>query len=244
VYEKLGLGKLKSTKTILQLADRSTRAPEGLVEDVLIKVGEFIYPVDFVVLETEFVTNPNAQIPVVLGRRILATSNALTNCRNGMLKLSFEKMNVELNIFSLQRQPTIFDEFDSVNWLDVYACNDSCADSLVEDENCDEIDFIPFLFSDPSSSSTYTTDPTLELKPLPDSLKYVFLGPPNTFPVIISSDLTEEQGEKLLTVLRENKEAIGWTLGDIKGISPSIVQHKIYLEYNAKPYLIEITKDV
>ena len=67
VYEKLGLGELKSTKTILHLANRSTRTPKGLVEDVLIKVGEFTYPIDFVVLETKSVANPNAQIPIILG---------------------------------------------------------------------------------------------------------------------------------------------------------------------------------
>ena len=126
----MGLGELKPTKTILQLAYRSTRAPKGLVEDVLIKVGEFIYPVDFVLLETESVTNPDAQILVILGRPFLTTSNALINCRNGKLKLSFGNMTVELNIFNLQRQPAIFDEFYSVNWLGVYNCNDSCADSL------------------------------------------------------------------------------------------------------------------
>jgi len=40
----------------------------------------------------------------------------------------------------------------------------------------------------------------------------------------------------LIALLRENKEAIDWTLGDIKDISPSIVQHRIHLEDNAKPY--------
>ena len=48
--------------------------------------------------------------------------------------------------------------------------------------------------------------------------------------MIIVSDLNEDQDSKLLKVLKENKEAIGWTLGDIKGISPSIVQHRIHLE--------------
>ena len=54
--------------------------------------------------------------------------------------------------------------------------------------------------------------------------------------MIIASDLNEDQESKLLKVLRENKEIIGRTLGDIKGISPSIVQHRIHLEDNAKPY--------
>jgi hypothetical protein len=49
-------------------------------------------------------------------------------------------------------------------------------------------------------------------------------------PGIIASDLHVAQEEKLLDVLREHKEAIGWTIEDIKGISPSVVMHKIHLE--------------
>ena len=67
----------------------------------MIKVGEFIYPVDFIVLETESVTNPDAQIPIILGRPFLTISNTLINCRNGMLKLSFGNMTVKLNVFNL-----------------------------------------------------------------------------------------------------------------------------------------------
>jgi hypothetical protein len=47
--------------------------------------------------------------------------------------------------------------------------------------------------------------------------------------------LVDTQEEKLLEVLREHKEAISWTIEDIKGINPSVVMHKIYLEKNAKP---------
>jgi len=103
-------------------------------------VGEFIYPVNFVVLEIESVGNSETQILVILGRPFLANSNALINCMNYMLKLSFRNMIVELNIFNLQRQPAIFDEIDSINWLDVYASVDSCADALIENDICDEID--------------------------------------------------------------------------------------------------------
>jgi hypothetical protein len=83
---------------------------------------------------------------------------------------------------------------------------------------------------------TAVPDPqTKELKPLPDSLKYKFLGPVDSLPVIIAFDLIDAQEEKLLDVLREHKEAIGWTIEDIKGISPSLVMHKIHLEENFKP---------
>jgi hypothetical protein len=53
--------------------------------------------------------------------------------------------------------------------------------------------------------------------------------------VIIASDLVNAQEKKLLDILREHKEAIGWTIEGIKGISPSLVMHKIHLEENLKP---------
>jgi len=58
VYKQLGLGKLKLTKVTLQLADMSVKVPMREITDVLIKVGEFIFPVDFVILETTPVENP------------------------------------------------------------------------------------------------------------------------------------------------------------------------------------------
>ncbi|KAL9403280.1 hypothetical protein Peur_000252 [Populus x canadensis] len=77
--------------------------------------------------------------------------------------------------------------------------------------------------------------PELELKPLPDNLKYVFIGDNNTLPVIIASGLTNTQEEKLVKLLCDHKTAIGWTLADIKGISPSMCMHHILLEDNVKP---------
>ncbi|XP_017982327.1 PREDICTED: uncharacterized protein LOC108663249 [Theobroma cacao] len=81
----------------------------------------------------------------------------------------------------------------------------------------------------------YIEEPsTLELKPLPAHLRYAFLGKFSTFPVIISTSLTNMQEKKLLWTLREFKKAIGWTIADIKGISPSVCMHKILLEENHK----------
>jgi len=90
----------------------------------------------------------------------------------------------------------------------VYACDDSYADSLIDNDICDEIDSLS-LDSSNSPSFAQTLDLVLELKPLPDSLKYVFLVPNETFPVIIASDLIEDQEDKLLKVLRDHKEVIG-----------------------------------
>ena len=75
----------------------------------------------------------------------------------------------------------------------------------------------------------------MELKPLPDHLKYVFLGEEDTLPVIIAKELTPLQEERLIKVLREQKIAIGSTITDIKGISPSMCVHRILLEGGSKP---------
>ena len=73
-------------------------------------------------------------------------------------------------------------------------------------------------------------EPTLELKTLPSTLKYAFLGEEKAKPVFISSKLDIKQEEQLLEVLRKNKEAIGWTLTDLKGLDPSLCTHCIFLE--------------
>ncbi|KAK8544919.1 hypothetical protein V6N13_123227 [Hibiscus sabdariffa] len=77
--------------------------------------------------------------------------------------------------------------------------------------------------------------PKLELKTLPEQLKYAYLGKDKTLLVIISSKLQPAQEEKLIKTVRQHKEALGWTIADIKGISPAICMHKILLEDNHKP---------
>ena len=74
----------------------------------------------------------------------------------------------------------------------------------------------------------------LILKELPKHLKYAFLQLEKGKPVIILVGLTELEEQKLLEILRKYKEAIAWSIEDLKGISPSICMHKILLEENAK----------
>ena len=79
VYKQLGLGELKPTSITLSLANRSIKIPKGTVEDVLIQVDKFYYPVDFVVLGTEPVAVGTNYVPIILGRLFLATFNAIIN---------------------------------------------------------------------------------------------------------------------------------------------------------------------
>ena len=67
-------------------------------------MDKFYYPVDFVILDTEPVAEGINQVPIILGRPFLATSNAIINCRNGVMKLTFSNMTLELNIFHLSNK--------------------------------------------------------------------------------------------------------------------------------------------
>ena len=104
MYKQLGLGELKPISITLSLADRSIKIPKGTIEDVLIQVDKFYYPVDFVVLDTQPVAVGANHVHIILGRPFLATSNAIINCRNGVMKLMFGNMTSELNIFHLSKR--------------------------------------------------------------------------------------------------------------------------------------------
>ena len=118
MYKQLGLGELKPTSITLLLADRSIKIPKGTIDDVLIQVDRFYYLVDFVVLDTEPVAIGPNHVPIILGRPFLATSNAIINCRNGIMQLTFGNMTLELNIFHLGKRHmhSEEDDFEEV-WL-------------------------------------------------------------------------------------------------------------------------------
>ncbi|KAL4364204.1 hypothetical protein GQ457_04G020710 [Hibiscus cannabinus] len=90
-------------------------------------------------------------------------------------------------------------------------------------ESLDFIEFVP-----PKSSLEIA--PSLELKPLPSHLKYVYLGANDTLHVIISSQLNANQELSVDNLLKQHKKAIGWTMVDLKGISSTICMHKILLD--------------
>jgi hypothetical protein len=79
--------------------------------------------------------------------------------------------------------------------------------------------------------------PDIELKPLPKGLKYEFLGADKMYPVIVSDELSPEEMDKLLNLLRKHKKAIGYSISDLKGISPAFCTHCIPLEEQCKPVI-------
>ena len=117
VYVDLGLGELEPTNITLQLADRSVKIPRGIVNDVLVQVDKFYFPMDFVALDTQPVVQ-GTQFPVILGRPFLATANAIIHCKGGLMTLSFGNMTVNLNIFNVIKGMGDEDEVCEVNMVD------------------------------------------------------------------------------------------------------------------------------
>jgi hypothetical protein len=77
--------------------------------------------------------------------------------------------------------------------------------------------------------------PEVDLKPLPKALKYEFLGPDKTYPVIVSDELSPEENEKSLILLKTHRKVIGYSINDVKGLSPAFCTHRIPMEDQCKP---------
>ena len=94
VVKRLSLGEINATAITLQMVDRTMAQLERVLEDVLIKVGKFIFPVDFVVMDME----EDTQVSLLLGRPFLAIGAAMIDVKNGELTLRVGKEAVHFNL--------------------------------------------------------------------------------------------------------------------------------------------------
>lgn len=90
---------MKPTRVTLCLSNRLVKVPKVVVEDMLIQIGRFVYPINFIILDTN--EKEENLIPIILGRAFLAISNVVINCKNGHMQLTFGSMTLDLNIFKL-----------------------------------------------------------------------------------------------------------------------------------------------
>ena len=263
VVQRLSLGELTPTAITLQMADRSMAQPEGVLEDVLVKVGKFIFPVDFVIMKME----EDTQVPLLLGRPFLATGAALIDVQKGELILRVGNEAVHFNLNRSLEHPDVEAEgcmavennsllsvelnYDfilqhSINEIDMnfqYLESIDCEmlpSSMYNKETVSSIN--ENNQDDVCSQVQKTTEQEtsaegLILKELASHLKYVFLEPEKRKPVIILATLTESKEQKMLEILRKYKDAIALSIEDLKGINPSICMHKILLNDNAKTYI-------
>ncbi|XP_020250927.1 uncharacterized protein LOC109828314 [Asparagus officinalis] len=224
-------------------------------------VGKFSIPIDFVILEIE----EDSNIPIILGRPFLATAGAIIDVKNGRLSLNIGGETVEFDLSNTMKLPltdTICYRVDVIDkCTHEQISNNNSADPLekclvsdgsINDEDPEVAAYAQSLEStstaplrnaklerlmlEPKGSICEEDNaPKVELKPLPSSLRYEFLGPDFTYPVIVNACLNENETDKLLRTLRMHRKVIGYTMNDIKGINPSICMHRILLEDDHKP---------
>ncbi|RVW31528.1 Retrovirus-related Pol polyprotein from transposon 17.6 [Vitis vinifera] len=149
---------------------------------------------------------------------------------NGLMQLTFGNMTLDLNIFYMSKKQITPEEEEGpeelciIDTLVEEHCNQNMQDKLNESL----VDF-------EEEAAAEKEIPKLNLKPLPVELKYTYLEENNQCPVVISSSLTSHQENCLMEVLKRCKKAIGWQISDLKGISPLVCTHHIYMEEEAKP---------
>ncbi|XP_070039475.1 uncharacterized protein [Nicotiana tomentosiformis] len=261
LFKKLDLGAPRSTIVMLQLADRSIAYPKGVIEDVLLQIGKFIFPADFIILDYE----ADEQVPIILGRLLLDTYDAIIKVREGKMIMREDNEEVVFNVYKEIQLPCYYEELSMISVVEVEKklidqsvyLDDSLEkalrlfDSLEIDDEVWEMMHIldascvymqglnPFeqlnRSSGPPPKTSIKEAPKLKLELLPPHHQYTYLGGCDTVPVIVSPDLSKLHEEKLLRVLREHKRAIGWTMYDIRGISPAFCMHKILMEDGHKP---------
>ena len=238
VAKRLSLGELTPTAMTLQIANRTFAHPEGIFEDVLIKVGKFVFPVDFVVINIE----EDKQVPLLLGIPFLAIEAALIDVNKGELTLRVGDEAVHFNLNHSLKQPELSSvdcEIVETKIPVIYELTTDCNFQNSMNENEMNFQYLEHLeveilnsnfklkdsvFSVEENSeeklSSYEekiaeenkSSEGLILRELSKHLKYSFLQPEKGKSVIISAGLTRLEEQKLLETLKKYKEAIAWSI--------------------------------
>ncbi|KAK1607485.1 hypothetical protein QYE76_031158 [Lolium multiflorum] len=251
IMHEIGSCELEDIDVVIHLANRETISPIGIVRDVEVLCGKIKYPADFLVLGSA----ASDHCPIIFGRPFLNTCGAIIDCKKEKILTRFAGEPYEFNFSKFTKTPYKTDlpsnDFKMEQCASIVLVPNNPLQQHLENSESeafrkerDELEEIfrrqPILKHDLPVEDLGTTpppkeDPVFDLKPLPDNLKYAHIDDKKIYPVIISSKLSEIEEERLLEILKKHRGAIGYTLDDLKGISPSICQHAINMEDDAKP---------
>jgi len=126
IFKSLSLGPLQPTSVVIQLANRNVANPAGLVDDVLVRVGELIFPADFYILDMEEGFS-HGSTPIILGRPFLKTARTKIDVHAGTLSMEFDDIVVQFNILDAMKHPS---EDHSVFHVDII---DDVVDGIISD---------------------------------------------------------------------------------------------------------------
>ncbi|GJS13327.1 reverse transcriptase domain-containing protein [Tanacetum coccineum] len=234
----------------IRLADRSFQYPVGIAKNMLVEVGKFTFPADFIILEME----EDSKVPLILGRPFLHTADALVQVKHEQLNLGVGNERMIFNINSaIKHSYSNDDTCFSIDVIDEIVEEDFDAlldEAMTADENSDfESDTEDPPFKKITINTDYKIKTTLEepltdleLKTLPDNLEYVFLEEPSFLPIIISSQLFKEKKNKLVSVLKKHKQAFAWKTTNISSICPLFCKYKIQFLDDKKPVVQKLTR--
>ena len=79
IFKRLNMGELRQKRMFVQLADRSVKFPLGVLENILVRIGQFYIPIDFIIMDIK----EDSNIPIILCRPFLATARAIIDVKNG-----------------------------------------------------------------------------------------------------------------------------------------------------------------
>ncbi|XP_057723862.1 uncharacterized protein LOC130939805 [Arachis stenosperma] len=242
IFVRLNLAPLKKSAAKFALADKSVITVMEIAEDVLVAIKDLVFPIDFYILEMPPTENRSSS-SVLLGRPFLKTSKFKLDAFTGTYSFKVGDKTIKFNLEEAMKHPS---KEHLILRCDVI--DEVVAEVREEDHNklcyhtVEETDHREGEHEKVVENELRELDekePQLEakskLKPLPSHLKYAFLEDNQKFPVIIASELSSEEEEKLLDVRRKYKKAIGWSLADIIGIDPRECMHSIFLQEGARP---------
>src|SRR4051812_31497747 len=252
IMHEIQLCEIEDIDVTIHLANKQTISPIGIVRDVGVLCGKVKYPTDFLVLGSV----QDSFFPIIFGRPFLGTCGTIIDCKKGKVSVEFNGEPYEFNFSKFSKQPRGTDLSSNDKIIEEIASiaippNDTLQQFMEDHENDihmqerDELEDIflrqPAILKNNlpveplGILSKPKEDPVFDLKPLPDTHKYAYLDERKVYPVIINSNLSGYEEERLLEVLRKHRGAIVYILDDLKEISPSICQHTINLEPDAKP---------
>ncbi|XP_076908731.1 uncharacterized protein LOC143565738 [Bidens hawaiensis] len=229
LYKKLDHDEPVPTRMSLSLANRSVKYPWGIVENVLVKVDKFVFPVDFVILDME----ADDQVPLILRRPFLRTAKALIDVFDGKITLRVGEENVTFDVIKSMRNSNLLNQEDEVDVPPEHDLSILVSTPL----EYPEVFTVADSAEGPKERPSIEAPPSLELKELPPHLEYAFLDGDANIPVIISSQLMDDEKSRLVDVLKAHKQAIAWKLMDIQGIRPIFCMHRILMEDEYTPII-------
>ncbi|GJQ90795.1 reverse transcriptase domain-containing protein [Tanacetum coccineum] len=221
LYAALSGTTLKPTRMSISLANHTYQYPMGVVENMLIQVGKFVFPVDFVILQLE----EDDRVPLILGRPFLHTADAIIRVKNKELNLRIGEDRATFHIDKAMQHSHLNDDIcfrmdvideitedeldapldDSKPFLNTSEkisetpldkeFDEFMSGNVQEDEVKNDFEELPPKDELRISTSIQYPPTDLEMKPLPKHLKYAFLEENSLLPVFISALLEHNEKE-------------------------------------------------